>query len=770
MSPLPSDNPLPPEREPLHLWVLRGVVYSAAILVFAGPLATWPQLAAGISAALIGLAVCHWDLLARFRGLAVAAGVVGCVVLGLAVEPVLGPSETLARIVGPVGQLLLIESMRFALPVLGVAVALRTMGTRCKPLMVLELGLIVAVVVQMFIGHRDMTIAQPRVFADWALTHDYDPRIVLMLLGMATLGAIALLLLPVQRLTKTIAVVVGLVLFLVVGSLILETFREQREPPELKNRRRQSEMAQGRSHGVQGAEDPNKPYPGGGMGRSRPVAVVLLHEEFRPFEDKWYFREGAFSQINGLHVVRATDPRYTSDLPVEFPEQPVEVPLPEYDHRQTPDPFQQLLSGELHVTEEMPAEFKHVSTTVNLIEELDTPIGLVSTVEFEPRDNPDPTYFWTSYEVGSEAVYVPRTTEGPAGDAEFAQAMRQMMVDLAQRHAGNPHWTDEDRQHYLALPPAPGQTSGVDPRYKEFADKLLAEGLDVSKLDDAFKDSPYLKALVIRDWIRKNVTYSLDPKWDKFADPTGEFLFNHRHGRCEHIARAMVYLLRSQGVPARMGVGYMVGMDRLGSGTSITLMSGDRHGWPEIYLEGIGWIEVDVSPDNQEPGTVLPPPPDKESSRQLAQKARQKGKKQSRRTTDDLWAILWWTLGGIGGGTIGGLYAIKIYRRVAPRFAGTAKQYRLAYRAVLDRLADVGLHRRFGETREEFAQRVGDVVPELRDLTDAHLHRSLGGVDLGDRGRWTALREAVEQRIAAAFPRPRRVLGAVNPLTWLWVH
>ena len=50
----------------------------------------------------------------------------------------------------------------------------------------------------------------------------------------------------------------------------------------------------------------------------------------------------------------------------------------------------------------------------------------------------------------------------------------------------------------------------------------------------------------------------------------------------------------------------------------------------------------------------------------------------------------------------------------------------LAYRAILDRLSAIGLHRHYGESREEFAQRIAGDIPTIINATDNHLASALG--------------------------------------------
>src|SRR5262249_47582110 len=64
-------------------------------------------------------------------------------------------------------------------------------------------------------------------------------------------------------------------------------------------------------------------------------------------------------------------------------------------------------------------------------------------------------------------------------------------------------------------------------------------------------------------------TYSLEQRRQKLTlDPVEDFLFNVKEGHCERYASALVLMLRTQGVPARMIKGYR-GVESLGGGAYV---------------------------------------------------------------------------------------------------------------------------------------------------------------------------------------------------------
>jgi transglutaminase-like putative cysteine protease len=106
--------------------------------------------------------------------------------------------------------------------------------------------------------------------------------------------------------------------------------------------------------------------------------------------------------------------------------------------------------------------------------------------------------------------------------------------------------------------------------------------------------TPYEKALAIKDFLR-NFKYSLTVK----PPPNGTggvdwFLFHEREGFCTNYASAMVVMLRSVGVPARLAVGYLPGEFDEASGTFI-IRAKDYHAWSEVYFPEYGWIVFEAT-------------------------------------------------------------------------------------------------------------------------------------------------------------------------------
>jgi transglutaminase-like putative cysteine protease len=106
--------------------------------------------------------------------------------------------------------------------------------------------------------------------------------------------------------------------------------------------------------------------------------------------------------------------------------------------------------------------------------------------------------------------------------------------------------------------------------------------------------------------------YSLAmPERNPAKDPIEDFVTEHPQGNCEFFASALVLMLRSQGIPARMVMGYR-SADWNPVGGYLQVRQLHAHTWAEVYLEpsqipdslkspqhvytGGGWLRLDPTP------------------------------------------------------------------------------------------------------------------------------------------------------------------------------
>ncbi len=103
----------------------------------------------------------------------------------------------------------------------------------------------------------------------------------------------------------------------------------------------------------------------------------------------------------------------------------------------------------------------------------------------------------------------------------------------------------------------------------------------------------YDKAAAVQTWLQTHTEYDLEaPPEPEGVDAVDHFLFETHRGFCEHIASAMVLLLRESGVPARFVVGFGAG-DRNPLTGYFDVRESDAHAWVEVFYPGIGWMPYD---------------------------------------------------------------------------------------------------------------------------------------------------------------------------------
>ncbi len=103
----------------------------------------------------------------------------------------------------------------------------------------------------------------------------------------------------------------------------------------------------------------------------------------------------------------------------------------------------------------------------------------------------------------------------------------------------------------------------------------------------------YDKVRAIEAWMGRNTQYQIDiPPLPPGRDAVEQFLFHDRVGFCEQIASSLVVMLRSQGIPARVTVGYTPGERNPFTGM-YEVRADNAHAWAEVYFPGIGWQAFD---------------------------------------------------------------------------------------------------------------------------------------------------------------------------------
>ncbi|MBI2896270.1 MAG: transglutaminase domain-containing protein [Deltaproteobacteria bacterium] len=781
---------------------LRALAMAMAALSLAWGTTSTEGLIAAMTGAVLG--VVAGELLARSRlRLVVIVGGFGLLLAATFEIASLSLTTTfLPSLIGPGTAIRAAGVARYGVLALSANAALRAVLVRKPAALALELVFIAAAFATAFAAHRDGVIARPLWLSDWAWQAGIDPAQVFLAIGGASVVILAVLLLAEKRdglswssLVALLALALLAVLCLNVSGLPRasaandlgltnepsdqsphETPRgndggrgpnrvdgggqNQQDGGGQSGRDGGSEQPSHADGGGQGGKDggmdggtpppqisdgsigPAPPPQGsdGGQGQGvpppserlsedqgpsnspAPMAVVILDDDYSPPSQAYYFRQEAWSEYNGKRLVATTRSDVDLDTLADFPTQvtPVRDPPP--------------IAGRTTV-----------KARVALLVEHTHPFALETPLSFSPAPNPNPNRFLRAYRF-----------EAASQKIDFRS--------LLGRKAGDPRWTDEIRAYYTAGP--------ADPRYAQLARQI------VSKLPPRHRDDPFAKALAIKAWLDHELIYSTRHRHAGMDDPTADFLFGNRTGYCVHFAHSATFLWRSLGIPTRIGTGYMSAEDNRRGGSAILIRGGDAHAWPELHLEGLGWIVLDVQAERSldPPGSAT----DEDLQRLLGEMAREQPPDPMQPPRDHAPPYAHYGR-DIGLGALAlilaaalVLYCVKLYRRLCPVFAGAGAMPVVGYRAALDVLAEAGLCREEGECRERFAWRVKDTVPSFGELTRMHLAARLRRPDIDHehrpelrRDEWRRCLKAVRREIPRATKRWRLLLGLLHPLSFL---
>jgi transglutaminase-like putative cysteine protease len=771
-------------RHPLRLVATLAAAF-ALVLGFAGNAAL-----VGLSLGVLG-GLAAGEILGRSPlRLPVALGGLATALLGgVALSALIVHVPAVSSVLGPTGALRASAFILYGIVSVGIVGSLRAVAARYHAWQAVELAACSAAFASAFASHRGGSVARPLWLSDWAWNAGFDPAVALLAFGGVFVALLALLLLleSRQRLSLASALFLPLAAILAIVFIDVKDLQQDQEASELaritegqgeapagglRNDPRDQPQGQPPSDQPQGqppsgqpqgqppsgqpqgqpprdelegpsprddleGQPPSNPAPGppqrdedqgegqgegrreeeGKNDKAQPVAVVLLGDDYSPPSGGFYLRGEVQSEFNGTRLVATT--RADVDLDV----------LGHYPAR--PEPVKEVPSEQDRV---------RIRARVAMLVEHEQPFALETPTLYLPMDNPNPSRFVAAYRFESLAQ---------VSDYDL----------LLGRAATNPAWSDEVREYYLRIP--------EDERYVALAEHLV-EALPVEARDD-----PFAKALSIKVFLDRESRYSTREKHAGVQDPTADYLFGNRTGYCVHFAHAAAYLNRAVGVPARIGTGYLVSeQDRRGS--TLLVRSGDAHAWPEVYLDGIGWIVLDITPAENldEP----PQPLDEDLAKLLGEWAREKPREQPAIARDwsALRRFLLQATVAMAALLVASLLALhwiaKGWRRVSPILAPGRALPRVGYRLALDYLAEVGLSRGPGETRAAFARRVEPVAPSFTHLTAMHLAVQLGDPGKVTHGRPEVSREAwrlglstLRRELRRSTRSWRRLAGRLDP-------
>ncbi|MBD5158586.1 MAG: DUF4129 domain-containing protein [Butyrivibrio sp.] len=238
-----------------------------------------------------------------------------------------------------------------------------------------------------------------------------------------------------------------------------------------------------------------------------------------------------------------------------------------------------------------------------------------------------------SYSVDSLDAYI-----GDAGFADFDENTGIAFIDFNQnqlKYIDNAYLTDSQQENMESFVES-------ERLYREYAYETYLDvnttmagqlyemwgGSDIENASDRYE-----LACRIRQYLADNCSYTTKPGRVPEGKDFVEYFLNETHqGYCTYFATSAVMMLRSAGVPARYVEGYAFwggsttadgetlytkydagGIGRSETKTCVVKRVPDSaaHAWIEYYVDGVGWVDFEVTPGNysqqQERPTVQQP-------------------------------------------------------------------------------------------------------------------------------------------------------------------
>jgi transglutaminase-like putative cysteine protease len=250
------------------------------------------------------------------------------------------------------------------------------------------------------------------------------------------------------------------------------------------------------------------------------------------------------------------------------------------------------------------------------------PVGLQraadGTLSLDSAPAPGATYTVASYAPKPTTVemraaprtfprsYVPYTEfELPRRSASALQAPR-----VAREASSAPQRTQVVRGAALGTREAPSSRAAA----RRILASPYAPMYSLARRLGAGAASSYEVAARMQLYLLDGYTYDERPPLARY--PLESFLFESRRGYCQQFSAAMTLMLRMDGIPARVGVGFMPIALGLASPTAShgpisatwTARALDAHAWVEVFFSGIGWVSFDPTPATNVSGSEASSP------------------------------------------------------------------------------------------------------------------------------------------------------------------
>ena len=196
----------------------------------------------------------------------------------------------------------------------------------------------------------------------------------------------------------------------------------------------------------------------------------------------------------------------------------------------------------------------------------------------------------------------PRSTPGPSASSGTRRPRAWSSTEAASRPTScatrSRHRRPSSTRRRRRRPSRPAPA--LDP-LRQLPSDFSATAVKAAASATAAATTPYEQAVALQDFFRTGFEYSLDVPAGHGGADIDRFL-EARVGYCEQFSGAYAAMARSLGLPARVAVGFTPGEEDPDESGVFHVRGEHAHAWPEVYLEGLGWVAFEPTPGRGAPG------------------------------------------------------------------------------------------------------------------------------------------------------------------------
>ena len=226
---------------------------------------------------------------------------------------------------------------------------------------------------------------------------------------------------------------------------------------------------------------------------------------------------------------------------------------------------------------------------------------VITTLDIEVFDDEE-TLFSVGTPLGTNIDSIADLPESFPGDIERIRSQEDLQEGDRYRVAGTLSIATPDQLRADGV----NYPEWVRERYLQLPDDLPDRVYDEAARVTEGVTNPYDLAWAIQAYIREFEVDMGVRSAPSRRDAVDFFLFDLQRGYFDYFSTAMTVMLRTQGVPARVAVGYVLDPEDLDVSTGVfSVRKNDAYSWVEVYFPTYGWVDFNPSEELILVGTSL---------------------------------------------------------------------------------------------------------------------------------------------------------------------